>query len=242
MKRILGICAIVLTIAVAALAAEFWESKPYTQWSARDVRRMVSDSPWAQTFVLRSPNMVQTRRQTGQMADRAGEGEGTINPEVDYLISVRTAEPVREAVVREAAIQTKYESMDAAGKKAFDERWNAYLAQPVGDKVIFDVVYRSNSTDIDRELAAYWQTQTLDTTKVDTYMIGPDGRRVEPIAFVAGKGASRQFQIAFPRPQAATEGAIAVEFRHPTVTSQPATRVYAKFNFKNMNYKGKLTY
>src|SRR6185437_1578237 len=115
-------------------------------------------------------------------------------------ISMRTAQPIREAVVLHAALQRKYDAMDAAARKAFDELWAQYLAQPVGDKVIFDVVYRSTATNVDRELANCWQTPPLDSTKViDAYMIGPDGKRVEPIAFVAGKGASRQFQLAFPR-------------------------------------------
>jgi hypothetical protein len=243
-RRASAVCVLFPALALLAMAAEFWTAKPYTEWTSRQVHELSSDSPWAKTVVLRSPNMTQIRRQTGQMADRAGEGEGTMDPEVDYIISLRTAEPIREAVVREAALQQKYDKMDAAARKAFDERWGQYLAQPVGDKVIFDVIYRATATNVDRELANFWQTQTLASTKViDAYMIGPDGKLVEPIAFVAGKGSSREFQLAFPRPaDSAGTGSIAVQFKHPDVTEQPSTRIYAKFNFKDMAYKGKLSY
>jgi hypothetical protein len=43
-------------IAASALllsAAEFWVSKPYTEWNDKDVKKMLSDSPWAKrTSVL----------------------------------------------------------------------------------------------------------------------------------------------------------------------------------------------
>ena len=244
MKR-LGLLWMVMMFAVLfAVAAEVWESKPYTQWSAKDVRQVTSESPWAHTFVLRSPNMTQIRREFGKLADRAGEGEGTMNPEVDYVISVRTALPVREAVVRAAALQANYDRMEAAAREAFDANWAKYLNARPSDKVIFNVQYSASATNVDRELASYWQSQTLDSVKLDAYMTGPDGKRVEPIAFFVGKGASREFQLAFPRPAEdfPKNSAVAVEFKHPDVTEQPSARVYTKFNLKDMTYKGKLTY
>jgi hypothetical protein len=242
MKRF-SIVVMLLTVAVAALAADFWAAKPYTQWSKAEMERIRTTSPWAQTVVLRTANMVQIRRQTGKFASGAGEGEGTVNPEVSYAISLRTARPIREAVVREAALEQKYEQMDATAKAQFDQKWNAFLAQPTPDKIIFHVKYASNTTEVDRQLAAYWQVQTLETLLSDTYMNGPDGERVAPIAFWAGKGGSREFQLAFPRPKEAPKKAsFSVEFRHPDVTQQPSTRITARFNVKDLDYKGEITY
>jgi hypothetical protein len=36
-----------LVFGAALCAADFWQSKPFTEWSDKDVNRMVSDSPWA---------------------------------------------------------------------------------------------------------------------------------------------------------------------------------------------------
>jgi len=133
--------------------------------------------------------------------------------------------------------------MDAASKAQFDQKWNTFLAQRPSDKVIFHVKYASNTSEVDRQLASYWQTQTLDTLKVDTYMNGPDGERVSPVAFWVGKGASREFQLAFARPKEAPKKAsFSVEFKHPDVTNQPSTRITARFNVKDLEYKGELTY
>ena len=239
MKRLL---LFLLLVTAVLFAADAWQSKPYTQWTKNDVERLTSSSPWAQTVVLRSPNMTQLRRKTGQFASGPDEGEGAANPEVDYKIAIRTARPIREALVRATALEQKYEQMDSAARAQFDQKWNAYLAQ-VPDKIIFHVRYSSNATEIDRQLANYWQTQTLDTLKVDTYLNSPDGERITPIAFWAGKGASREFQIAFPRPkEPLTKSSFSVEFKHPDVTSQPSSRITARFSVKDLEYKGEVTY
>lgn len=248
MKRAAAVI-ILLAFAVAlALAANFWEAKPYTQWNNREANRILSESPWAHTFVLRTPNMTQVRRQAGKMANRADEGEGVMSPEMSYAIALRTALPVREAVVRTAALEQKYDNMDSAAKQGFEKQWGPFLAQQFPDKVIISVKYAATASDWDRQLAAYWQTQTLDSIRNDTFMNGPDGKRVPPTAFWVGKGAVREFQVAFPRPSddVGRDASLSVEFKHPEVRDesgkQPSSRVYAKFNFKDMQYKGTLTY
>lgn len=239
MKRVL---ILVLLFTATLFAADFWQSKPYTEWTKGDLERLTSSSPWAQTVVLRSANMTQIRRQTGKFANGPDEGEAAANPEVDYKISLRTARPIREALVRATALDQKYDQMDSAAKAQFDQKWNAYLAQSQ-DKIIFHVKYSSNATEIDRQLATYWQTQTVETLKSDTFMNGPDGERVAPIAFWTGKGAVREFQIAFPRPkESGKKSSFSVEFKHPDVTSQPSSRITARFNLKDLEYKGEVTY
>lgn len=233
----------ILAVAIAALAAEFWQSRPHMEWTRKEVDLLTSSSPWAQTVVLRKVNMVQVRREVGRFATGAGEGEGAVNPEVDYAISLRTARPIREAVVRAAALDQDYEKMDKDAKAAFDQKWDRFLAQKFADRVIVNVKYTSNTTDVDRQLATYWQNQTLDSLKADTYMNSPEGKRVAPIAFWAGKGASREFQFAFPRPvEAPKKASFSIEFKHPDVTDQPSSRIIARFNFKDLEYRGQVTF
>ncbi len=242
MKRIL-LFVLVLTVALAALAADFWQSKPYTEWTKQDVERIASSSPWAQTVVLRKANLTQIRREFGKFATGAGEGEGTANPEVNYSISLRTARPIREAVARATALSQKYDQMDSAAKAQFDKKWDLFIAQSFPDRVIVNVKYSSTTTDVDRQLAAFWQSQTLDTVKIDAYLNGPEGERLAPIAFWAGKGASREFQLAFPRPaEAPKQSSFSIEFKHPDVIDQPSTRITARFNVKDLEYRGQITF
>jgi hypothetical protein len=242
-NAIASVIVVALSVASLLAAAEFWQTKPHTSWTRKEVDAISSSSPWAQTVVLRKANMVEIRREVGKFATGAGEGEGTQNPEVNYAISLRTALPIREAIARAAALDQNYEQMDSSSKAQFDKKWGQFLAQQFPDKVIVNVKYTATATDVDRQLASYWQSQNLATVQVETYMNGPSGERVAPIAFWAGKGASREFQLAFPRPAVSPlKSSFSIEFKHPDVTEQPSSRIIGRFSVKDLQYKGQLTY
>lgn len=260
MRRI--ILVIFFLLVAAGFAAEPWNKKPYTEWSQKDVQKLLSNSPWAKSFNLRYAVLTQVRREMGQFATVPSEGEGGVDPEVIYTVYLRTAQPLREAVVRAAQLDKKYDRLNEEGRKAFDAQWSQFLAAVPGDKVIVQVKYEANTSEIDRRMANYWQTQTLGTVQTHAAMTGPDGKRVYAVAFWTGKGASREFQFAFPRAagEFPDDAAIAVEFQHPSTLNNPITsaqanpdydfgprrdatnRVYVKFPLKEMQYQGKITY
>ena len=207
------------------------------------MKHLLSDSPWAKSVTLKHTVLKQTRREFGTLSDVAGEGEGVSEPEIDYTVYLRTARPVREGLVRLAQIEQRYDQLDGDSRKAFDSKWQQFLAAPVSDKVIVQVKYSSNTADQDRQLANFWQNQTVDTIRDTAAMTGPDGVRLAPIAFWAARGAGREFQMAFPRPQnVKNDAALSVEFRHPTVTGEESTRIFTKFQFKEMSYSGSVAF
>jgi hypothetical protein len=233
---------LVAVLTVSALS-DFWTDKPYTKWSAKDVRHLLSESPWGKTTTLRTAIIKQVHRETGQFSDLVGEGEGVADPTIEYAVYLRTARPVREALVREAQIAEKYDSMDDGARKAFDDKWGKFLAADVSDKIIVQVQYSSNTADIDRQLMTFWQNQTAGTLRDISAMTWPDGQRVAPVAYWAARGAGREFQLAFPRPKDGREdGAISVEFQNPNVKVEGNSRIYTKFQLKELKYGGKVTY
>lgn len=50
--------ALVLLLAVSLWAADFWQSKPFTDWNDKDLQKMMTNSPWARqvSVVLGSPS------------------------------------------------------------------------------------------------------------------------------------------------------------------------------------------
>src|SRR5579862_2191519 len=48
------LAAALFLFAVFTWAADFWRSKPFTEWSDRDVQKMLQDSPWSHTVTLAS--------------------------------------------------------------------------------------------------------------------------------------------------------------------------------------------
>src|ERR1700722_698636 len=59
--------------ATAVLAAEFWQSKPYTDWSDKEVARILTDSPWSRQVPL---DMNAMRANGGGGGGMGGGGRG----------------------------------------------------------------------------------------------------------------------------------------------------------------------
>ena len=76
--------AFVAVLTTLALAADVWD-KPFTEWSMKDADKVLTDSPWAGKASLRHA--------------RAGANLGAV-PDWDLLVSVRTALPYKQALIR----------------------------------------------------------------------------------------------------------------------------------------------
>ena len=89
MKNVLRtVKAVVILWAVAvalASAAEVWETKPFPEWSDKDIEKLMNDSPWAGKASL---------------THAAGGGERGPVPEWKVIVAVRSALPIRQAFVR----------------------------------------------------------------------------------------------------------------------------------------------
>ena len=209
----------VLLLTTLLYAADFWTNKPYDKWSVQECHTMLRNSPWSKTYNIEKTVMRQVNRSLGEM--RSESDEGNLNPSITYYVSFRSSTPVRQAAARQARIDAKYDKMDDAHKQALDAQLKRFLEVSFPDKIIVQVTYGSNVADWDRQLAFYWQSQTVETLKGTIYLSGPDGERIEPIEYFAGTGARRELQFAFPRnPQLAAENPtkpLAFEFQHPNI-------------------------
>jgi hypothetical protein len=82
--------AIVVILAGVLGAKGFWEKKPYTEWSKKDVSRILLDSPWADAEAL----------------DLRGlDSTGIAGAQRRYYIRFHSALPVRMAFARNAVLQ-----------------------------------------------------------------------------------------------------------------------------------------
>ena len=251
---------LVLVVASAVAAdKQFWLHKPYDQWSADECKKMLTDSPWAKSSTLRQPTMRALSRGFGRTAT-ADNGTGERAPEVVYTAQIRSALPLRQAYIRLKEIDAHYDSMTGDAKARAKQAFDNYLSATFDDKIVILVSYGANLPESDTTLARYWQSQTLDTVKNSAYLTGPDGERVQPTAFVTGRGAEREFQFVFPRNTAAAKAhpdePLALEFAAlpafdstaPQVaTSNPGSltvpsRMYFKFQPREMTVDGKVMY
>ena len=88
MRRYTIIASIMLPVFCSMLIARGWRNAPYTQWPADEVAMILTDSPWARTIV----------------AGWRGNDGPYIRAPFIYYVSLLTARPVREAVLRSISL------------------------------------------------------------------------------------------------------------------------------------------
>jgi hypothetical protein len=107
MQRRAFACIAVCFAVSAASAAEFWENKPFLEWSDREVERMLTDSPWTGLVALPLPNRGPVPTEDGGggrgggRGASGGQGFGPAPVRVRITISWRSALPLKQAIVRQ---------------------------------------------------------------------------------------------------------------------------------------------
>ncbi|HEY0097970.1 MAG TPA: hypothetical protein VGB76_03350 [Pyrinomonadaceae bacterium] len=99
-------------------AQQNWEKAPFQNWGAADVKAVLEKSPWSRVI---EQNTVIAPSLLGVNAPKMEE---------KTIILLRSALPVRQALLRERQLASKYESMNAADRAAFDAKNKALLDCP----------------------------------------------------------------------------------------------------------------
>ena len=90
-----------------AAASNFWDAKPYTEWSPKEVETILTDSPWVRklSVVIQTPPRASEDgggggRGGGGGGDVGGRGFPVAAPQLKLTLTWRSAQPVREALAR----------------------------------------------------------------------------------------------------------------------------------------------
>ncbi len=223
-----------------AQSKEFWEKEDYRQWTERQCRKLLEDSPWANLHTVSQVfiDLIQT--------DSTAR-ERQPNPKVVYRIQIRSAIPVRQALVRLSQINAKYDEMAETDRQGFDKTAETLLSANKSESVVMHVSYTANVQNDDRELARYWHTQTTEMLQNSVFLIGGGGVRIPLSMYRSGEGASREFQFVFPREYNGKpfigpgDKTLKLEFHHPNVRGT-AERVLVEFRIEKMMMHGAIAY
>ncbi|HTY63350.1 MAG TPA: hypothetical protein VMG30_13970 [Acidobacteriota bacterium] len=205
---------------------------------------MLTNSPWAwELKVLRETALGSSDSSQGQQF-------------VSYLIQFQSALPIRQAKVRQAQLQNKYDTLSKEQKQAFDKSTEAFLNADYSDKVVVSVTYSTNIQklneiqNMDMELARTWQSKTLGVLSNSVFLYASKGEKAHLLDFNVGQGAQRSFQFIFPRqvggkPIATDQDkSLILEFPYPAddAWKMGTGRGYAEFKVKKMILNGGLIY
>lgn len=250
MRRGLGLLlGLVLLASTAAVAADFWEKKKFTQWNEGEVKKLLTDSPWAHEYIESEVHIDAPPASFG--ADSSADAsarEREQQPRLTYRVQFRSALPVRQALVRGAQLQQGYDQMPAEQRKNFDQQAEGFLTGEFPDHVVIYVSFDANVNLDLREAARHWQTQTTDKLKNSVYLIGAKGVKARLEHFGLADPNGQAFQFTFPRTvegqalATTQDKELQLEFIHPDIRGRGEKRVLVKFNVKKMVLDGQLLY
>src|SRR5437868_9072767 len=184
---------IVLLVAFAAtggVAKDLGQSD-YRSWSKDDVKKLLRDSPWTKQFTYGHAVLIPTDQGSPELRPE-------LSPEITYVVQFRSAQVIRQALVRQQQIELHYEKMSEAQKHAFDESASRFLTNAFPETIIVRVEYSSNAPLFATNLTNYWQTVDRKQTMQTMFLIVGE-RRILPSEINIGQGGARAFEMVFPR-------------------------------------------
>jgi len=154
--------------ACCLFAADFWQSKPYAEWSEKDAQKMMTNSPWAKTYAISvaatdaAPAFGGTGGPAGRGvgadgappftsdgAGRLGGGGKTIGANEAGLSEVTVARWQSALPIKEAFVRLKYGAGSPEAKQILDRQETGYAIVLSG---ALEPLVRGNPDELKRAL------------------------------------------------------------------------------------------
>jgi hypothetical protein len=163
-----------------SLSAQDKKEKPWTEWSKKDAEKILNESPWGQTQeftdtseMFYSPTGRPTDRQSATAGQRSIDGATNQATGVKFRIRFFSARPIRQALVRSMML-----SMKSAPDAATTARLKNFAEMQSNEKIILAVTHESPDQRYSHEVMQIFNSSTMGTLKIGTYLERNDGKRV----------------------------------------------------------------
>ena len=169
-RRLLTCMALALFLAFPLSTPGQWNKKPYTEWSEKDAKKVLNDSPWSQ-----DQNFTDTSKNMSTTTSR-GAAQSTIADVINVTFHIRffTAKPVRQAISRSMELQHKGELPEPLAAKL-----KALATADFPDYVIITVTCESDrASNMLQDAKSLFQRLTTGAIKNGTYLVAKGGQRV----------------------------------------------------------------
>lgn len=165
-----------LCVTAAQAQTESWQNKPYSQWTKDEARKVLNESPWALRVERSIP---------------IGTGSAGNIQSKAYTLRLRSALPIRQALLRLRQLDEKYDKMDEKKKAEFDEKNKPLIECPacVDNYVV----------TLSPPAGADTRTVTLDKMKLFVRLVDERGRARQLVHFTAAKTTGAEITFFFPR-------------------------------------------
>lgn len=220
------------------------EQRPWTDWSQKEVEKMLSSSPWAQiqkdadtTEMFFQPTA--DPRFTRAPNSKARLEEGATNQEVvlSYGIRFFSARPVRQAFIRQIQLRQKTLEPEVLA------RMKNFAEVPASDSIIIAVTTESSDKRFLSKAMQLINSAATGTLKNTTYLERSDGKRLFLQEYVPPGRDGFGARFIFPR-LVDERPFLTPEFAEVRFVSEIASTIKLNMRFKlaDMMLDGKFEY
>jgi hypothetical protein len=239
--------AIVLTVIGLAVGAPIQKTaKPWTEWSKKDVEKMLNNSAWGQTqsegensepTQTSAITQVAAPRAANRELDREGEsGQAKVSKSVKYRVRFLTAKPIREAFARMVWLSQEKPSEELANQL------QGFIDRDFGDYIVVVIAVETADQRMGELLTKTFSTATTEALQSKIYLERKDGKRASLIDYRPptsdGMGAKFIFQRKLDGQPFLTEDDN-VRF---VATLNDKIKLSTRYKLSEMVYEGKLEY
>jgi len=201
MTKTITVLALTLTIAPSLAAQK--KPLPWTEWSKKDVEKILNNSAWAQTQTegesqdsgsTSAITAVAAPRSSGSDLSRTGEsGESKPSQIVKYRIRFLTAKPVREAFARMVLL-----SQEKANEE-LTQKLQGFVDRDFGDYIVIAVAFETADKRVVGPLMQAFSSANAEVLKSTAYLERKDGKRVFLMDYRAPVNDGMGAKLVFPR-------------------------------------------
>jgi hypothetical protein len=229
----------VFSLALLTTAADdFWVKKDWKQWTVSDCKKLLESSPWVVRKMVENESNVNRlpSAANGANADTALNKDAG---EVNYIVQIRSAAPIRHALIRLEQIEKQYDKMTDADKKAFDAQMEELYGEP-DEAIIVHVKYSGTRDLLAADISKSWKSIPRDTVPAEMFLIASNGSKARPLTFVADSKGGDEFELTFPR-SALGQGfkSFKLQIPHPALGDFGGSKVMVEFKLDKMMFDGK---
>jgi hypothetical protein len=238
----------VLLIGILVSVAPAQKTKPWTEWSKKDVEKTLNDSAWGQTQSegegsrsdtnTSAITQVAAQRAAERDISRSGEsGESKPTMSIKYRIRLLTARPIREAFARQVVLSKENPPEELT------QQLQGFIDRDFNDYIIVAVTAETNDQRLGTSLLQTFNKLTTEMLKDIAYLERKDGKRLPIQDYRAPAADGMGAKFIFPRvlngqPFVADEKD-AVKF---VIQVNDKTKINARYKLSDMAYNGKLEY
>jgi hypothetical protein len=155
-RNVISALCILLAGAAVLLSKDWWDKKPFQEWTEKDAARMLNNSPWGQIHTVTIIN----NQYSGDTRTFQSIGSGDLEREKRNRFHLRfiTAKPIRMAIARQ---------MMATRKTLAPELMQKYVDQPNEQNIVVAMVLSSEppgASSLNGYISALMKLRTTDLT------------------------------------------------------------------------------